>query len=68
MNKEITTKLVRELLDYDQAQFPDGRLVLKDQSNWSAIYSGANAMRTVFKDGRLTEFDNIATIRNRARS
>ena len=50
-----------------ESQYPSGRLVLKDQSNWSAIRSGANVMRTVFHDGRLTDEEDLATIRNRAR-
>lgn len=48
-------------------QYPDGKLVLKDQSNWSAIYSGGNAMRTVFLDGVLTDEEDFATIRDRSR-
>jgi len=50
-----------------ESQYPSGRLVLKDQSNWSVIRSGANVMRTVFHDGRLTDEEDLATIRNRAR-
>ena len=61
-----TKKSAKGLL-HVESQYPDGRLVLKDQSSWSAIRSGSNVMRTVFIDGVLTDEEDLATIRDRAR-
>jgi nicotinamide phosphoribosyltransferase len=46
----------------------DTRLQLKDQMTWDQVYGADNVMRTVFEDGRLTDEEDLATIRNRARS
>ena len=45
----------------------DTRLQLKDQMTWDQVYGADNVMRTVFHDGRLTDEEDLATIRNRAR-
>jgi nicotinamide phosphoribosyltransferase len=46
----------------------DSRFKLKDQATWEQVYGKDNAMRVVYRNGRLTEFDNLATIRNLARA
>jgi len=49
-------------------QTKDTRFKLKDQATWEQVYGKDNAMRVVYRNGRLTEFDNLATIRNLARA
>lgn len=58
-----TKKSAKGLL-HVESRMPDGSMALVDQSNWSAIYSGANAMRTVFLDGRLTHTESLGNIRD----
>lgn len=60
-------KSAKGLLHVEKRIGDGGGLTLVDQSSWSAIRSGVNQMKTVFLDGQLTDFEDFAIIRNRAR-
>ena len=62
-------KSAKGLLVVEEVDGPsDTRFKLKDQATWEQVYGKDNAMRVVYRNGRLTEFDNLATIRNLARA
>ena len=62
-------KSAKGLLVVEEVDGPsDTRFKLKDQATWEQVYGRDNAMRVVYRNGRLTEFDNLATIRNLARA